>query len=165
MSSSLLLPPSLAEQLSPRVLTAVGILTVTALLVTALWPGSRQQTRFALVFSALGIAAAALYRFRHGDFGALFSVSMGDRYFFLPKVVLLWLLIWGAAQDHAARWLALAACGAAWIATMLHWPYERWQDFHWTAYATHIQAGTRTTDIPLNPHGFKFDYPGRCGGR
>lgn len=165
VGASLFLPPSLAEQLPRGILLGAGGLLVVALLATGLWPGRQRSVRFMLATASLFVSAAVLLRFRHGDFGALFSVSMGDRYFFLPKVLVLWLLIWGATQEHPARWLAVAACGAALLATGWSWRYERWQDFHWPDYARRIETGGRVKDIPLNPRGFKFDYPGHREGR
>jgi hypothetical protein len=164
-SASVMLPPSLAEQLPRRVLLCAGVLTLGGLLAVGLWPGPRRDVRFVLAGSCLCLTAAALYRFCHGDFGALFSVSMGDRYFFLPKVLILWLLLALAAWTPRGRWLAGTVCGSSLLVAALNWRYERWQDFHWTDYAVRIEAGDRVHDIPLNPHGFKFDYPGHRGGR
>jgi hypothetical protein len=84
-------------------------------------------------------------------------VENGDRYFFVPKVALAWLL---AAQLGGAlplRRLSLALLAAMALNTCLAFRYERWSDLNWAYWADRIDQGERVV-VPINPPGFSFVY-------
>ena len=84
----------------------------------------------------------------------------GDRYLFIPKVLVAWLLISGWSQAGWIRWSTLTACGLLLLTTATHWRYERLPDRHWPDYARRIEAGERVEGIRVNP-GVTFGHPDR----
>jgi hypothetical protein len=84
----------------------------------------------------------------------------GDRYLFIPKVLVAWLLISGWSQAGWIRWSTLTTCGLLLLTTATHWRYERLPDRHWPDYARRIEAGERVEGIRVNP-GMTFSHPGR----
>jgi hypothetical protein len=96
---------------------------------------------------------------RH-ELTAFTRLNDGDRYLFIPKVLVAWLLISGWSQAGWIRWSTLTACGLLLLTTATHWRYERLPDRHWPDYARRIEAGERVEGIRVNP-GVTFSHPGR----
>ncbi len=158
LPADLFLPQVWATQLPRRVLDALGLLTVGALVTVACLPGEQRERRALLVAALLAVLAATLYRARHG-LTAFAGLQNGDRYLFIPKVLVVWLLISGWNRT-GMRWITRLACAAMLIATCTRWRYERLPDRHWDDYARRIDAGEAVNDVPLNP-GITFSHPGR----
>jgi hypothetical protein len=155
---SLLAPPH-AVDASPLWLRACfGIAGAAVLLALCLRSGALRAERIGLAAVLLLIVAASLFRFR-GSIESLGRVENGDRYFFVPKVALAWLL---AAQLGGAlplRRLSLALLAAMALNTCLAFRYERWSDLNWAYWADRIDQGERVV-VPINPPGFSFVYDG-----
>jgi len=145
---------------APRgVLEVLGVLTVATLLVTAFLPGRHRERRVLLVAALAAVIAATIFRMRH-ELTAFTRLNDGDRYLFIPKVLVAWLLISGWSQAGWIRWSTLTTCGLLLLTTATHWRYERLPDRHWPDYARRIEAGERVEGIRVNP-GMTFSHPGR----
>ncbi|MEY4939631.1 MAG: hypothetical protein RIQ93_1366 [Verrucomicrobiota bacterium] len=158
--AALTLPAAWAERLPPSVHLALGIAALLLLGWAACRSGPQRELRRMLAGCAVFLLAATLYRAR-ADLSAFNSLSNGDRYLFLPKLFVAWLLISGWSGAHWVRPATYFACGLALIATISGWRYLRLVDYHWPEYAKRIQAGEAVYDIPVNPPGMAFDHPGR----
>jgi hypothetical protein len=159
LAAGLLLPAGPADRLPTGVMTALGALTLAALLAAALWPGPRRPMRFLLGAAIVVIVAGTLFRLRP-DLWQLDRMSQGDRYFFLPKLLAAWLLIQAAVLPGWRRIVGLAGCAAALAASAGGWRYERIRNLDWPQYARQLDAGGPVNGIPINPEG-TFSHPGR----
>lgn len=161
LGGALFLPAEWAQRMPPVACATLGVACLAALAIAASWPGPRRNERVMLASCATLMVAATLFRLRN-DLGQLAGIAMGDRYFYLPKLLSVWLLIQACAAGDWRRRLAIVA-GACVLATSLTgWRYERLEDQHWPDYARRIERGEKTVDIPINP-GWKFTHPGRAG--
>jgi hypothetical protein len=160
LPASLFLPMEYAKRLPGEVLQWLGVVSVGLLIAAAAWKGKRQNTRSLVVAAILGLMAATILR-SYDHFAAFGSLADGDRYLFLPKLLTVWLLISGCGSRTVTGWATSAACGLALITTLVDWHYERLADHHWPEYARRIEAGESLRYIPVNPHGYTFDHPGR----
>jgi ABC-type enterobactin transport system permease subunit len=79
----------------------------------------------------------------------------------MPKVLALWLMIMAGAGKGTFRWVARGICVLALVAALTDWRFVRYEDYDWPAHAARIRAGGPVNDIPINPHGSLFGYPGR----
>ena len=160
LAASLLLPMKYAPRLPRAVLDCVGVVSVGLLIATAVWKGKRRNTRGLLAALIVLLIAAAIFR-SHAHFRALANISFGDRYFFLPKLLVIWLLLSVFCARGFVGWAAAVGCALALIAALVDWHYEPLTDHHWPEYARRIEAGEAVRGIPLNPKGVTFDHPGR----
>jgi hypothetical protein len=153
---SLLSPPALSDAAPLWVRAGAGAAGLA--LLTALCLGARpaRLARALIAASLLLLVAAAIYRFR-GTISMLASVRCGDRYFFVPKVCVLWILVLHLRPASALRWLSGALLAALLLNTCLAFRFERWKDYDWPYWAGRI-ATERRVVVPINPEGFTFTY-------
>jgi hypothetical protein len=86
------------------------------------------------------------------------DITNGDRYFFIAKVILLWITIaaCGAAQQRWLKW-SLALLLVCSITTNLpRFRFAHYIDTHWYAQCADIRAG-REVEVRINP-GWRFKY-------
>jgi hypothetical protein len=132
---------------------AIGTLLLVALRRCA---GCRENL-LPLVTFALAVLASSAIRKRF-DLWGFNDVASGDRYFLIPKVVLLWLTVVLAASC-SGPWLrgalvALLVCSVAANAPRLR--FQPYHDFGWYASACAMHAGEQV-DVHINP-GWTFRY-------
>jgi hypothetical protein len=104
--------------------------------------------------------AAGLVRSRPDTWG-LGNLVLGDRYFFVPRVLLGWMLIWLACG--ATRWRRIAAGIAAVVILGANLPIYRLPpvtDYAWAQQCEAIRRGEPAL-ITIPPDGWFFKYPGR----
>lgn len=156
---SLCIPLDQAMRLPLFFTIGLGAVTGVGLICAACWPGQQRDTRLLLVACIGLIIAGTLFRFSHEP-TALDVITDGDRYFFLPKLLIAWLLIQGLADTGWRRWACAGMCLAALTTSLSNWRYARFPDRDWPSYARRIEAGENVTAIPLNPD-WTFSHPGR----
>ena len=155
---SLLAPPRFADA-SPLWLRAcVGSAGAALLLVLGLRSRPARLERAVLAVALLLVVAAAIFRFR-GAIQMLGCVANGDRYFFVPKVGVAWLLAAHLRGPSGMRWLSAALLVALAATTCGSFRFERWRDYNWAYWAGRIADGRRVV-VPINPDGFAFEYDG-----
>ncbi len=110
-----------------------------------------------LAFGA-AVALASLWRFPeslrplHGGFN-------GDRYFWIPKLLVVWTLVQLTARaDGRMRW-----GGVAWLVLVLavaltHFRLQAWAWHNWPMWAERIERGEEVRDVPITPDGMMFYY-------
>ena len=159
LPAALFLPGDWAIRAPRGLLDVLGVLTAATLLVTAFLPGRHRERRLLLVAALVAVIVGTIFRARH-ELTVFAGVNNGDRYLFIPKVLVAWLLISGWSQAGWIRWSTLTACGLLLLTTATHWRYQRLPDRHWADYARRIEAGERVEGIMVNP-GVTFGHPGR----
>jgi hypothetical protein len=112
-----------------------------------------------LVAALAAVIAATIFRMRH-ELTAFTRLNDGDRYLFIPKVLVAWLLISAGRRRAGFDGARSRTCGLLLLTTATHWRYERLPDRHWPDYARRIEAGERVEGIRVNP-GMTFSHPGR----
>lgn len=150
----------LARHLSPVLLTLLGIVPVLALLAWTLRPHPRRLLRAQLVAAFLLMMAAGVYRARP-DTWNLDNLVFGDRYFYLPRVILAWLLILELdAAQRPVRWLARALLLAGALVHLKGYSVPAEPNYQWTEHVDPIRRGV-PANLPTLPEGWTLEYRGR----
>jgi hypothetical protein len=150
----------LAIKFSPLALGLLGMLPVAALLAWALRPHPRRRLRAPVVAAFVLILAASVWRSRP-DTWNLQGLFFGERYFFIPRILLAWLLIWEIGA--APRWLSRAAAALLLVCVLVHlkgYTMGAPPDYKWADYVDPIRRGV-PAKIPTLPDGWIFEYRGR----
>jgi hypothetical protein len=158
------LGPDLALGLPRPLVAAVGGLFFAGTLGWILRPHPLRIVRAQMGAALLLILAAGLYRARPdtwlGD-----DLTFSDRYFYIPRVLFVWLLIW--EFDTVPRTIALVArvfCLAAAMVHLRDYTLRAPRDYHWAQHVEPIRRGVRA-DIPILPEGWTLEYRGRPDAR
>jgi len=131
---------------------------LTGALAFSLWRhASNRRIQIALLACTVMLLIGVTLRMRGGFLGL--GGLNGDRYFFLPKALLLWVFIQNWVMPGIGRWFYRLAVAIAFVATLTGWRFERYRDYDWPTWAAKIEAGENVV-VPLNP-GVTFRHPGR----
>ncbi len=139
--------------------TALGALAILSAVALALHRGPARLERIWLALSFGALLAASLFRCRFVLL-PLCHATFGSRYFFLPQLVLLWLL--APLLRDARPWLARSATVLLLWMLAVNVPRLRESglpDLHWPEHAAKLRAGAAVT-VPINP-GWSFTVPAR----
>jgi hypothetical protein len=154
-----LLGTDLALKLPPFVLS-LSVLPVVALLAWALRPHTRQALRAHLVAAFALIVAATVYRSRP-DTWDLQALYYAERYFFIPRILLAWLLVW--ELDGQGRFAPRLAGVVLLVCALVHvkgYSLGAPPDYQWAAHCEPIRRGD-PAKIPTLPEGWTLEYRGR----
>jgi hypothetical protein len=131
---------------------ALGIGVLVAIALLALRKGPSRIERMWLAVAFLFVLASALYRCRF-VLPDLCHAVYGNRYFYLPQLIVLWLLIDLALERR--RWLSRGASVLLLWMLVANIPRLRepgLPDMRWADYAPQIRRGEAVA-IPTNPGG------------
>jgi hypothetical protein len=106
------------------------------------------------------ITAAALYRTRP-DTWAVDNLEFGDRYFYIPRVLLAWLVVW--EMNVTQRFVANTARLICLVVVLTHirdYTVPAPKDLDWAAHVEPIRRGV-PANIPTLPEGWTLEYRGR----
>lgn len=155
-----LLGVNVARQVSPMVTIVVGGVILIALFVWVLRPHPRRALR-AGVLLALAITVLAAFLRTRFDTWPPGSFSNADRYFYIPRVLLAWLVIWEfSATPRFVAWMARGAAVLAAIVSFAHYRLPAPPNYHWADHCAPIRLG-QPAAIPTLPPGWILHYPGR----
>jgi hypothetical protein len=132
--------------------TALGVGVLLAVGFLGLRKGRARTERVWLAIACLLVLASALYRCRR-VLPDLCHAVYGARYFYLPQLIVLWLLLVLAVDER--RWLSRAAAVLLLWILAVNIPRLRepgLPDMRWGDYAARIRAG-EAVEIPTNPGG------------
>ena len=135
---------------------AMGVAVAAAAAWASLRRGEWRLSRAMLALAWLCLVIPVAVKFRY-DASAIGFPGNGDRYFFLPHVLLAWLLVVACVQFEGWRRLVPAALLAASLAVNLR--YLRAAPLPDLAWAEHVQP-VRDGDafeIPINPPGLVME--------
>jgi amino acid transporter len=152
-----------ADAVAPLSHVVRAALTVAFLVGLTLWAlrshPRRPQHVLALLTFFL-VCAACFYRTRH-DAWDHDNLENGDRYFYIPRVLLFWLVAWGC--DAPRRWVAWTTTALVLVGFAVHLPayfYPAPPDYHWADHCDPIRRGV-PAKIPTLPEGWIMKYCGR----
>jgi hypothetical protein len=150
----------LARHFPPLLLGFFGLVPVVALLAWSLRPHARRPLRAPLVVAFVLMMAAGVYRARP-DTWNLDNLVFGDRYFYLPRVLLAWLLILEIdAAQRSVRWLARATALAIAVVHVKGYSLPAEPNYQWSRHVDPIRRGV-PANIPTLPEGWTMEYRGR----
>ncbi|MES2693426.1 MAG: hypothetical protein V4773_08135 [Verrucomicrobiota bacterium] len=155
-----LLGTDLALNLPPSVVGLIGTLFLAAVFAWALRRDPHRPLRLWALGAFALVALAGIYRTRPDAWG-YDNIYFGDRYFYIPRVLLAWLLIWEfhSTSRLVAR-LARLACLATLVVHLHEFIIPAPPDYHWRDNVEPIRRGT-PAQIHTLPEGWFIDYPGR----
>lgn len=135
---------------------AAGV-AITALLGwVALRPGEWERPRRWLALAWLCLVVPVAIKFRY-DARDLADPGNGDRYFFLPHVLLAWLLVIACVESKGWHRLVPASLLAAALAlNVSHLRSPPLHDYAWAAHVQPIRDGEEF-EIPINPRGLLLE--------
>ena len=137
----------------------VGV-TIVPLLAWALRVDSRRRWRAYVVAAFCLITLASVYRAR-ADTWLRDDLVNGDRYFYIPRVLLAWLLVWELeARPRAVAWIMRGVCVLAIIMHVPRFVLRAPPDYHWADHCDPIRRGVPANIYTL-PEGWWIEYPGR----
>lgn len=147
---------------APSKIAAIAVAAVVAAFVSVVIAASGRHRPALLSMLSYAVvlimAAAVLKRLDAWDYGDLH----GDRYFYVPRTLLLWILLVGSVTA-SRRWVRSGAFGLLALSVICNAPRFRFvphPDFGWYAACSRIRAGEAVL-VTIDP-GWKFFY--RRGG-
>ena len=154
------LGPTAARTLPHGVQAGLGLVVIAPLLVWALRRDARRSPRALLVAAFCLITLATAYRARV-DTWPIDNLVNGDRYFYVPRVLLAWLFVLEFdARPKAVAWTARGLCL---LAVVMHAPrfmLPAPRDYRWAEHCDPIRRG-EPANIHTLPEGWWIEYPGR----
>ena len=152
--------PGAVRAAAPWVHASAGALFLTALAGWALRPDALRPVRLRLVV-ALGIVTAACAFRARADVWAEDTLVNGDRYYYIPRVLVAWLVVleW-RARPAAVAWIARALVAAGLLLHLPHFILPAPPDYRWAEHCNAIRRGV-PANIHTLPEGWWIEYPGR----
>lgn len=119
--------------------------------------------KLSLAYFAAMLVFAAIYRnsFLPSTTFNKFLFSVSDRYFYIPKVMLLWILIL-LIRNKLSGVVSYLFIGAIVVTSLMGFRREPWVDLNWRYWSQRI-AAHEAVEVPINPLGWKIDL--RCSDR
>jgi hypothetical protein len=152
----IVMPDSWAQQLgvlSGTLLSIVAFTGVIWLLISRF--RHRAEPLFFLVAAGL-VLASTFYKF-HGNLALLNDPHNGDRYFYIPHVTLLWILIIESSGSGARRLVCLGVLALCALSSASTFRSPPMVDYHWADWAPRIDGGENVT-VPVNPPGWCVQF-------
>ncbi len=150
----------LALTLSPAIVGAIGGTFLLALLGWVLRPHPLRPQRLLVLGAFVLIMLAGLYRTRP-DTWAADNLDFGDRYFYIPRVLLAWLLIWEFhAKPRLVAQIARIVCVLTLLVHIRDFTLRAPTNYEWAKHVDAIRRGV-PAEIPTLPEGWTLDYRGR----
>lgn len=138
----------------------LGVAVIAPLLVWALRPDRHRLTRAPLVAAFCLITVACVYRSRV-DTWQDDNLVNGDRYFYLSRVLLTWLVILEfQATPRAVAYTARALCLVGVLTHATSFTIPAPPDYKWAEHCDPIRRGVPANIYTL-PEGWWIEYPGR----
>ncbi len=137
-----------------------GASAIATLLGWALRADSRRPLRAVIVTAFCLVTAACLYRVR-ADTWQDDNLVNGDRYFYISRVLLVWLLVleWDATP-RAVAWTVRALCLGGVLLHVPHFIIPALPNYRWAEHCDPIRRGV-PANISTLPEGYWIEYTGR----
>lgn len=142
----------------------LAVAIIGPLLALSLRAGPHRGLRLTLVAAFLLLTAACAIRVR-ADTWPDDNLVNGDRYFYLSRVLLTWLLLFQLdATARALRLTARVACLLGLVTHVPHFVVPAPPDYRWADHCAPLRRG-EPARIPTLPEGWMLEFPGRAQPR
>lgn len=146
----------------PTAVMTWGGLSLLGLVLLGWGWRARQETALrgwgVWVLLGLGVVAATLLRFPE-SLRPLQGGFNGERYFWVPKILLVWVILQVAARSAGWwRWAGLGLVVLALAVALPRWRLPRLEDNDWPTWAARIETGEEVGWVPITPTGMNFYY-------
>jgi hypothetical protein len=149
-----------ARQWPRWVVGACGLVPTAVLLLAAFRPGPWRRYRAPVAVACLLMLAAVVYRSRP-DTWNFDNLWFGDRYFYVPRVLLFWLLVWEFRAAVATfAWLARGLYATCAVVHLHGYVLPAPLNYHWSTQVEPIRRGV-PANMPTLPEGWTLEYRGR----
>lgn len=156
---SLVGAPWWAKHVSLPVATTLGFCFIGLCAWISLWRrGKNLQPAVAMWAFLILLTVAALKRVRFDHFGPL-AFDAADRYFILPKILLLWLLASSVDLKTTRGKVAAATLAAIALLSAPNFRFAPMPDLKWASYCDRIRTG-EPVKVPINPD-WAVEFPRR----
>ncbi|WP_404422382.1 hypothetical protein [Nibricoccus sp. IMCC34717] len=143
-----------ADGLPSWVWLAAGALFFAGAIAAVLrWP--KDSPRLPLLAALVAITLAGALRLRDTQVEAM-AMRYADRYYFIPKVLLAWVLIDWLLARFPTAWTRSAIAAVLVLGAAIT-PQEIYAEFRWAPYARQIERYEKVRVI-TNPYEFSFEY-------
>jgi hypothetical protein len=144
----------------PELLIALGLFVAAVIVVISFWrlPRAERLPRVMIVAFAAELSAVAIFRL-WPHIIAIDDFTNADRYFVLPRILLLWLLCAAADVRSQVGKVAAALLVTAFLSNLNNFVFKPLPDLRWNSYCEKLRAGEAVT-IPINP-GWEVQFPRR----
>lgn len=143
---------------------AGGSAFLTLLITLALRPGRDREKKTRLAAALVLLTAACAWRVR-ADLWQDDNLVNGDRYFFIPRVLVAWLVILELRATHRAlAWTARGLCALGIALHVPHFIIPAPENHRWAENCGAIRRGV-PAQIKTLPDGWYIEYPGRAAKR
>ncbi len=143
---------------------ALAAIVIGALLWRAVRAEGGRSWRLTVAALFVLLTLASLSRVRT-DTWTPSDMANGDRYFYIPRVLLTWLLIAECfAAERALAWTARGVCALGLAVNTPYFVLPAPPDYKWAAHCDPIRRGVPANIYTL-PEGWWIEYPGRPQGR
>ena len=150
----LFLGKCILDMINPMILAVLAIVVPIVLMWFA---GPKKQlyylTGLFLIFGIV-IALSTLYKFRGVPWILAYSANNGERYFYIPYVMVMWsLAICLSSQNLIKRQIVFGLLLLILVTSLSHFRSKAFVDYHWKQCSKQIGSGNPIL-IPINPPGW-----------
>jgi len=139
--------------------TVAGIATVAGVAFLAWRRGQYRMERLSLAAAIVILLVFSFYRQRF-VLDRFFRPAYGSRYFYLPQLIIVWLLLWAAVQKDRLGRIAASLLTVALVVNLPRLREPPYLDTHWSIYEQSLREGRKVL-IPINPPGWYIELPER----
>lgn len=139
---------------------SLGLMLVAGWLFLSVRRGPGREARWFLLAALTLLLVSGIKRVRP-DTWAFFDTFNGDRYFYGPKVIALWLVVLVIAElrTRGQRVVGAVIVTLAFAANLPAFRMKPLPDLRWASYSDRIKAG-ESVEVPINP-GWKMVCPAK----
>jgi hypothetical protein len=136
-----------------------GIATFLGVAFLAVVPGRYRLERSLLGVAFVVLLVGGLYRQRF-VLDRFFIQGAGGRYFYIPQLILIWLLLFAAGQRGLTGRIAPVMLAGSLLLNLPRFRDPPYHDSHWSRYEPSIRQG-KAVVVPINPTGWVMPLPDR----
>jgi hypothetical protein len=159
VGASILLGSISSSETDLYVGAVAGIATVAGVAFLAWRPGQNRMERLSLGAAIVILLAFSFYRQRF-VLDRFFRPAYGSRYFYIPQLIIVWLLLWAAVQRDRLGRIAASLLAVALVLNLPRLREPPYLDTHWSTYEQSLREGRKIL-IPINPPGWYIQLPER----
>jgi hypothetical protein len=139
--------------------TVAGIATVAGAAFLAWRLGQNRMERLSLGAAIVILLVFSFYRQRF-VLDRFFRPPYASRYFYIPQLIFIWLLLWSAVLRNRLGRIAATLLVVAFVLNLPRLREPPYLDTRWSTYEQSMREGRKIL-IPINPPGWYIQLPGR----